>query len=127
MRVYVIEGYKQNGGTYMAYHIGRICHEYFHLPVWIAGTQCPTFKYFEYQYDFPVIDIAEMERVITVDDLLICNPSFSSYLFGLRLPAKKLCYVQHITTFKTLDAFFDVYVFVSDFVKEFILKYYGIQ
>ena len=126
-RCFVIEGYLQNGGTYMAYQLGRICHENLKLQVIIAGTRRPWTPYFNYPYKFPAMSVAQMEREIEDQDLLICNPSFSSHLFGLRLPSKKLCYVQHVTTYQVLDTFFDQYVFVSNFVREFAAKYYGID
>src|SRR3972149_7966975 len=127
LKVYVMGGYDLSGGCYMAYHIGRICHEYSGLSVRVVGSKRHHPAYFNYPYDFPVITVAEMEHEIMDEDIFICNPSFSKNMFGLRISGKKVCYVQGTATFIALDAFFDTYVFVSHFVKDFILRYYGIQ
>lgn len=126
MKAFIFEGYLQHGGAYMAYHIGRICYEKLGIPVVIVGSPRPSSCYFNYLYDFPVVSVSEMEQQLTAEDVLICNPSFSYHMFGLRLPGKKLCYVQGMKTFSVLDAFFDTYIFVSQFVKEFVQKYYSI-
>lgn len=109
----------------MAYHIGRILHQYFGAEAFIVGSS-PEEMMFSYTISFPNISQDEFESRVTSADLLICNPSFSDKQFGLRLPCKKLCYVQGIRTFTLLDVFFDHYVFVSDWAKCFIEKYYGI-
>lgn len=126
MKVYVYEGYIQAGGTYMAYHLGRILHQYFGAEVFIVGNR-PEQIMFSYPVDFPTIHQEVFEAEITSDDVLICNPSFSVQQFGLRLPCKKLCYIQGIRTFAVLDVFFDHYVFVSDWAKSYIERYYGIS
>lgn len=126
MRVYVYEGYIQAGGTYMAYHIGRVLHLLEGADVLVVGDR-PRNKMFSYPHDFPTIPQDVFERDVKADDLLICNPSFSDQKFGLRLPCKKLSYVQNVCTFKVLDVFFDHYVFVSEWVKWYIEKYYGIS
>lgn len=125
MNAYIYEGYTQRGGTYMAYHIGRILYEYFSCEVMIVGNR-PGSMMFSYPIDFPTVTQDLFESMLTEDDLLICNPSFSGQNFGLRLPCKKLSYVQNVRTFRILDVFFDHYVFVSGWVKWFIEKYYGI-
>lgn len=124
--VYVMEPYLQNGGTYMAYQLGRICHNRFGCRIVAVGSACRPNSYFHYANRFPVISVPEMERRIGDRDLLICNPSFSTYLFGLRVPGRKLCYVQHATSFQVLDCFFDCYVFVSKFVRDFVTTMYGL-
>ena len=110
----------------MAYHIGRVLSQYFGADVFIVGRR-PEETMFSYATDFPTIPQDLFESRVTKDDLLICNPSFSDQKFGLRLPCKKLCYIQGIRTFTILDVFFDHYVFVSDWVKWYIEKYYGIS
>lgn len=82
---------------------------------------------FSYPVDYPTIPQKHFEAKVTSDDLLVCNPSFSDQQFGLRLPCRKLSYIQGVCTFKVLDIFFDYYVFVSDWVKWYIEKYYGIS
>jgi hypothetical protein len=70
-----------------------------------------------------------MEKSICEDDLFICNPGFSINMFGLRLPGKKICYVQGFTSYDVLDVFYDRFAFSSKFVKEYVQKwrYYDIN
>jgi hypothetical protein len=126
-RVFVYEGYIPRGGTYMAYSIGRVCHEKFGVPVYIVGQNRDASSFFAYDYHFPALSKELFEREVRSDDLFICNPSFSDNLFGLRIPARKLMYVQDIKTFRILDTFFDHYVSVSSFVQDFIERYYKIH
>jgi hypothetical protein len=128
-RAFVMEGYLQAGGTYMAYHIGRLCYERFGLQVVVVTSQTPSHYYFDYPYRFPTISQVEMESSICADDLLICNPGFSINMFGLRLPGKKICYVQGFTSYDVLDVFYDRFAFSSRFVKEYVQKwrYYDIN
>ena len=46
-------------------------------------------------------------------------------MLGLSFPGEKLMYVQGVNTFEILDGFFDKYVASSLFVREFILRTYG--
>ncbi len=126
MKVYVYQGYIQAGGTYMAYHIGRVLHQYFGTEVFIVGGR-PEEMMFSYPLDFPAIPQDVFETTVTADDLLICNPSFSDQNFGLRLPCRKLSYIQGIRTFSLLDVFFDRYVFVSKWAKKYMRELYGIH
>lgn len=126
MKVYVYQGYVQAGGTYMAYHLGRILYQYFGAEVLVVGNR-PEQMMFSYPFDFPTIHQEVFEAEVTPDDVLICNPSFSDQQFGLRLSCKKLCYIQGIRTFTVLDVFFDRYVFVSDWARWYIERYYSIS
>ena len=126
MRVFVYQAFVQSGGTHMAYHIGAILEQRFGLEVMAVGT-APEAGMFRYPVAMPVIDEATMVATATVDDLLICNPSFSDRMFGLRLPCRKLSYVQGVRTFRVLDVFFDRYVFVSKFARRFVNQHYGID
>src|SRR4051812_4054937 len=67
-----------------------------------------------------------METTIRDEDVLIVNPSFSKYMFGLRLPGRKICYVQGFTTFTILDCRFQRYVAVSEFIARFLQAVYGL-
>lgn len=126
MRAFVYQAYVQAGGTHMAYHIGRILRQRFGLEVFAVGE--PLQKgMFGYPVVLPVVDEAAMIADVAPDDWLICNPSFSSRMFGLRLPCRKLCYVQGVRTYPVLDVFFDHYVFVSKWVRWFVERYYGID
>lgn len=127
-RVFVVGAYIPNGGTYMAYHIGRILQFDFSLEVAAValGDEHHRDQRFCYDVVFPAISLAEMENRITDRDVLIANPSFSNHLFGLRLPGRKLMYVQGFNTFALLDCGFDRYVGVSGFVAKFLATTYGI-
>lgn len=126
-RVFVFEGYIPRGGTYMAYQIGRICYEKFGVPVYVVGSNKTNSNFFNYDYEFPVVSTEYLHKEVKDDDLLICNPSFSNNFFGIKLPCKKLMYIQDIKTFQVLDVFFDYYVSVSSFVQDFISRYYNIK
>jgi hypothetical protein len=128
-RVFVVGAYVPNGGTYMAYHIGRILQLDFRLhvvAVTLAGEHAEN-NTFLYDVVFPSIPLEEMENLITDGDILIANPSFSSHLFGLRLPGRKLMYIQGFNTFALLDCHFDHYICVSGFVAKFVASTYGIR
>lgn len=125
MKVFVYQGYCPAGGTYMAYHVGRILHQYFGCEVCCVGER-PLDSMFHYAVEFPTVSEADFLQLCGADDLLVCNPSFSSQQFGLRLPCRKLSYIQGIRTFAVLDVFFDHYVFVSEWARSFVSTYYGI-
>ena len=80
-----------------------------------------------YELAMPLVPLAQMEREITAQDVLIVNPSFSSHQFGWRLPGFKICYVQGFNTFSLLDLKIDHFVAVSDFVRGFLHTAYGID
>lgn len=126
-RVYVFEGYFPRGGTYMAYHLGRICFQYFGKQVYMVGSSKKEGNYFTYDYNFPTISQADFLTEVKPNDLLICNPSFSHNLFGLKLDCKKLMYVQGTSTFEVLDIFFDYYISASTFVQDYLENYYKIK
>lgn len=126
MRVFVYQGYYPAGGTYMAYHIGRILHQYFGCEVFCIGERFPD-SMFDYPVELPTVSEADFLAMCGADDLLVCNPSFSAQQFGLRLPCRKLSYIQNIRTFAVLDVFFDYYVFVSEWTRGFVSTYYDIH
>lgn len=126
MRVFVYQAFIQAGGTHMAYHIGCILQRHFGAEVLAVGSP-PESGMFRYPVDMPVIDEETMVGTASADDLLICNPSFSDRMFGLRLPCRKLSYVQGVRTFRVLDVFFDRYVFVSKWARRFVNQHYGID
>lgn len=126
MRVFVYQGYHPAGGTLMAYHVGRILHRYFGCEVYCVGER-PADSMFAYPVDFPTVDEQTFLQLCGADDLLLCNPSFSALQFGLRLPCRKLSYIQGIRTFAVLDVCFDHYVFVSEWARKFVADYYGID
>jgi glycosyltransferase involved in cell wall biosynthesis len=126
-KAYIAGALIQTGGAYMAYHIGRLLHLHFGyelVDVHIYETGAPLFT-----YDVPIttLSIAEMEQVITAEDVMVVNPSFSSFLFGLRLPGKKIMYIQDFRTFLLLDCHFDCYVSVSQLVSRYVEALYNIN
>lgn len=128
-RAYVIGAYLPNGGTHMAYHLGRILQLDFAVPavaVNVAG-EMPTHGIHAYDVAMPQVSVAEMERDIGAADILVVNPSFSLHQFGWRLPGFKLSYVQDFKTFALLDRGFDHYVAVSDFVRDFLRTVYALD
>jgi len=128
-RVFVVGAYLPNGGTYMAYHLGRILHVDFGLEVAavVLGDERLENGIFDYDVNFPAISIADMEQQIVDEDVLVANPSFSNYFFGPRLPGRKLMYIQDFKTFALLDRYFNHYVCVSSFVARFIKTTYGLR
>jgi hypothetical protein len=128
-RAFVVGAYLPNGGTYMAYHIGRILHLDFQVDVTAItlGHEYAGNHVFLYDPAYPTMPISEMENTITGSDLLIANPSFSNQFFGFRLPGRKLMYVQDFKTFTLLDRGFDHYVCVSGVVAKFLAATYGIR
>lgn len=126
-RVFVAGGYLMNGGAHMAYHVGRVLHEQFRLPVFISGAKRPDNGYFDYPYDFPVISLPDMESTIRNNDILVSTGGLSASMFGLRLPGKKLCYVQGISKYEVLDGFFDRYVFTAQFVREYANRHFMVD
>lgn len=128
-RVFVIGAYLPNGGTYMAYHLGRMLQLDFGwdaIAVTVDGEHRED-SVQEYDVVFPTMTLDAMEEAITEHDILIANPSFSFLWFGPRLPGRKLMYIQHFNTFNILDAYFDHYVCVSDIVSRLVSTLYGLS
>lgn len=100
----MVGGYYPRGGTYMAYHIGRILHRRF-------GYECIIVRLldenhetgvFSYPDLFCLVDFNFMVRNIGEGDILIANPSFSNLFLGPRLPGTKLMYIQDWKTYSVL-------------------------
>lgn len=128
-RVYVIGAYLPNGGTLMAYHLGRILERDFGIPAFAVtlGAEHADLGIHRYDLRMPTLGVAQLEQQITARDILVVNPSFSPHQFGWRLPGFKLCYVQDFKTFALLDRKFDHYVAVSDFVAAFLRTVYDLD
>lgn len=110
----------------MAYHLGRILHHHFGFDLYDVEVM-PTGKaLFEYDTPMTGVTVAAMEEMVTPNDVLIVNPSFSSFLFGFRLPCKKVMYLQDFKTFTILDTFCDSYACVSTVVREFVTRTWGV-
>ena len=128
-RAFVVGAYLPNGGTLMAYHLGRILEQEFGFQaIAVAvGDETPAHGIHDYDLRMPVVSLQHMEDTIGAADVLVVNPSFSSHNFGWRLPGFKICYVQGFNTFALLDRRFDHYVAVSGFVRDFLRTVYAIE
>ena len=139
---YVIEAYAPYGGAYMAYHVARILHIHYGYRVCVvtsSSTPAGLWKrsifnfsirsrsIFKYDIEFPCVSLADCERLIRDNDVLISNASHSSHQLGLRCRGLKIMYAQGFTTFKSLDCFFDHYFAVSGFVQNVLRQTYGIS
>lgn len=129
MKTFVIGGYIPRGGTYMAYHLGRILFEKFGMDCRIVkvGNESADNGVFDYNHVFEAIDLNTLANTITSNDILIVNPSFSGSLLGLRFPGRKLMYIQDFKTFQVLDGFCNHYVSVSGCVQQFISHVYNLN
>jgi glycosyltransferase involved in cell wall biosynthesis len=127
--VFVVGAYVAKGGTFMAYHLGRILHEDFGFQgvAVTVGDERPENGVFDYSPVFPSVGVGEMEASISDRDVLIANPSFSAFGFGFKCPGRKVMYIQGFATFNLLDCRFDHYVSVSEFVRRFISNTYDID
>jgi glycosyltransferase involved in cell wall biosynthesis len=128
-RAFVVGAYVPNGGTIMAYHLGRILERDFGfraIAVATAGDRADAGTTV-YDLQMPLVSQDEMVRQASGDDVVIVNPSFSDQLFGWRTPAFKISYVQHFNTFTVLDLKLDHFVACSDFVAGYLRTVYGIN
>jgi Glycosyl transferases group 1 len=128
-RTFVVGAYIPNGGTYMAYHVGRILHFDFGIEAIAVtvGNENGDNGVHNYDLRMQTISIEDLSRTITDEDILIVNPSFSDYLFGWKLRGFKISYVQNFATYTILDRRFDHYVAVSQFVQQFLRVVYDID
>ena len=126
-RVFIMGAHIPNGGTYMAYQLGRmVCETWGHEFIAVEiDPELETHSVWSYEHRSRKATLGEMAQQAGRNDLLIANPSFSDSMPGLSFPGKKLMYVQGVTTFAVLDGFFDKYVATSHFVREFVLRTYG--
>lgn len=125
--VFVVGARIPNGGTYMAYQVGRIIHEEWGHELVAVEISPEEERHAVWSYDHldRMMTLEEMTRQAVRRDILICSPSFSAYMPGLSFPGLKLMYVQGVNTFKIIDGFFDKYVAVSPFVAAFMRRTYG--
>ncbi len=113
----------------MAYQIGRLLARHFSyelIDVAVYSLEEHGKEIFKYDTKMRLMAVADMEKNITPDDVLVVNPAFSHFLFGLRLPGKKIMYIQDFRTFLLLDCHFDLYVSVSNLVARYVHALYGI-
>ena len=126
---FIVGAYVPNGGTYMAYHLGKILHEEFGLTAFAVsvGGENPDNGVHTYDLQMGSVSIVEMSATITDRDVLIINPSFSTLLLGWKVPGFKISYVQGFNTYIVLDRKIDHYVAVSDFVAKYLRTVYDIR
>ncbi|GAC1658899.1 MAG: hypothetical protein NVS4B13_02620 [Candidatus Elarobacter sp.] len=128
--MFVIDPYGPNGGTYMAYHVARIFQlDFGFTAVAVMDPVRNNIRadVFGYDSEFPQMSIEEMERSITDRDVLHANAGHSRFVFGPRLPGRKIMYVQGFTTARPLDCSFDAYVSVSSFVQQYLKTVYAVD
>jgi len=127
--VYVVGGYVPRGGGYMTYHVGRVVAERLGRRCRVVTVKGEAHDHGRWPYPevYPVITRRQMEAEIANEDLLITNPSFSRNQFGLRLPGRKLMYVQGFGSLPEIDGFCDAYVCASSFLSELLQRVYGIE
>lgn len=130
-KVFVFKGYGNDGGAFLSYQIGRICHHQFGSPLFVVEhkqkvQRISSLKHprFDYPFEFRDITIGQMKKMMKPNDLFICNPAFSKKWFGLNLPMEKLMYIQGMNTYPVLDIFFDHYVSVSEFIQLHVKNLY---
>ena len=126
-KVFVAGALLPTGGAYMAYHLGRILQLHFGYALHDIAIYPVEKQLFRYDTPAVSVSIPQMESMIGPDDLMVVNPSFSQFLFGLRLPGRKISYVQDFRTFLLLDCHFDLYVSVSSVVSRYVEALYGIK
>lgn len=126
-RVFVVGARIPNGGTYMAYQVGRVIHEEWGHELVAVEILPEQERHAVWSYDHldRTVTLEEMVRQADRRDVLVCNPSFSDRMPGLSFPGLKLMYVQGVNTFRVIDGFFDKYVAVSPFVAAFMRRTYG--
>lgn len=126
--VYVINALNARGGSYMNYHIGRLIHQHYGHTLINVPLVRPGDPVFDYDTPMHSVSREAMERKIEADDFLVCGPpAASEHMFGLRLPGKKIMYVQGFQTFRYLDCHFDSYACVGTVVRDFLDVTYGIK
>lgn len=126
---YITDGYLYNGGTYMAYQLGRILNEEFDYNCNIIALNDERPSSIQYYHKiYPTLALSSfLLRSLEDDDILICNPSFSNLFLGHRATCKKVMYIQHFNTYQVIDGFFDMYICASKIVKDYIKLIYNLD
>jgi glycosyltransferase involved in cell wall biosynthesis len=126
--VYVVGAYKPRGGAYVAYRLGQMVSSRYGYRCRVVSLRGEDGGHglWHYPERYEAVSVAEMEAAITPEDLLIANPSFSQNELGLRVPGRKLMYVQGFGR-PVLDGFFDHYVCASDFLRDLVRNLYEID
>lgn len=128
-RAFVLGAYVPNGGTIMAYHLGRILERDLGFQAIAVATakDRPDAGTCVYDLPMPLVSQDEMVRQAADDDVIIVNPSFSDQFFGWKSRGFKISYVQGFNTFPVLDLKLDHFVASSDFVAGYLRTVYGMN
>jgi hypothetical protein len=116
--VFVVGGSWPLGGTRIALNIGELLRDKFGFEIaLVQGRQ---------EAQAGLIPVADVRRIATPDDIVICNPSFSDHQFGLSCRAPVLMYIQSVNAYRGIDGFCDLYVSSSAFVRDHVQLHYGL-
>ena len=91
-RVFVAQAYLAYGGTYMAYHLGRILQTCFGVEALAISQVGETAELarqaaiYRYDLSMPTIPIADLEAHATADDILVALRHHLQIAAGLALP-----------------------------------------
>jgi hypothetical protein len=126
-RVFVVGASLPAGGAYMAYRLGRFIAMTYKMNLVNVEPKPGERGLFEYDASMQTISLPELDRMIGDEDVLVSMPAFSSYLFGARLPGRKIMYAQGFNTHGIIDGHFDLYVSASRPVQRYLSSVWGIE
>ena len=124
--VYIIGASLPAGGAYMLYRLGRLISMRFGYRLVDVEVQRGKVSPFTYDHPMERCSLQQLDDQMTDDDLLVSAPAFSNFLFGARLPGRKIMYVQGFNTHGVLDGQFDLYVAASTTVQRYLASVWGI-
>jgi hypothetical protein len=125
-RVFVAQAYLAYGGTYMAYHLGRILQLGFGLKCYACSHKAETADLAQrvgiYPYDLsmPSIPMSDIGRYATCADILIACDIGSEFLLGWKFPGIKIGYVQSLQPTYMIDMRFDHYISASNIIADYL-------
>jgi hypothetical protein len=125
-KVYIIGATLPSGGAYMLYRLGQLMARHFGYRPVNVQVQRDTPSPFSYEPTMETISLQQLDDQITDQDVLLCAPAFSGFLFGARLPGLKIMYAQGFNTYGVLDGQFDIYVSASETVQRYLSSVWGI-
>ncbi|MCE2926652.1 MAG: glycosyltransferase [Rickettsiales bacterium] len=126
-KAYVIGASLPAGGAYMLYRLGLIVAQRFGFALVDVAVQRAGSSPFSYDKSMRSCSLQELDQAIDDDDLLISAPAFSNFLFGARLPGRKIMYAQGFNTHGAMDGQFDLYVSASETVQRYLSSVWGIS
>jgi len=127
-KIYVVGATLPAGGAHMSYRLGALISRHFgHELVNVEVARPAAHSLFTYEMPSKTISLDTLDQEITDRDILIANPSFSSFLFGVRLPGRKIMYAQGFNTHGSIDGHFDLYVSTSSAVARYLESVWSIR